>query len=173
MAFHRALGKHERARCLTVGQRLSDEPGDLALAGGERVLRACPGGGIGEEGVRGARQAGHVQAAGVRGCAWRLLDASGWPDNQSCRNLLAWSWGGDGTGRHVVVINLSGDPAQGRVPLPWADLPGRNLRLADLLAGNVFERDGSELASPGLFVALGPWQCHLLAVPDSPLSTLS
>lgn len=26
------------------------------------------------------------------------------------------------------------------------------------------ERDGAELASPGLFVDLGPWQCQLLAL---------
>jgi hypothetical protein len=28
----------------------------------------------------------------------------------------------------------------------------------------VFERDAGELASPGLFVDLGPWQFHLLAL---------
>jgi len=39
----------------------------------------------------------------------------------------------------VVVVNLSGSPAQGRIPLAWTDLPGR-----------------------GLFVSLDPWQFHLL-----------
>jgi hypothetical protein len=33
-----------------------------------------------------------------------------------------------------------------------------------MLGQNVFERDGGELASPGLFVDLGPWQFHLLAL---------
>jgi hypothetical protein len=28
----------------------------------------------------------------------------------------------------------------------------------------VFERDGTELAGRGLFVELGPWQFHLLAL---------
>jgi len=28
----------------------------------------------------------------------------------------------------------------------------------------MFERDGAELASPGLFVDLAPWQYHLLAL---------
>ena len=28
----------------------------------------------------------------------------------------------------------------------------------------MFERDGGELASSGLFVDLGPWQFHLLAM---------
>ena len=106
----------------------------------------------------------------VRAGAWRLLEASGWPDNQSCRNLLAWSWsGGPGTeghvaDRHVVVVNLSGQPAQARIRLDWPDLPGRSWRLTDLLSDAVFERDGGELAGPGLFVSLGPWQSHLLAL---------
>ena len=29
---------------------------------------------------------------------------------------------------------------------------------------NVFERDGAELASPGLFADLGPWPFHLIAL---------
>ena len=33
----------------------------------------------------------------VRAGAWRLLQASGWPDNQSCATLVAWSWAGDQT----------------------------------------------------------------------------
>jgi hypothetical protein len=63
-----------------------------------------------------------------------------------------------------VVVNLSGQPAQGRVPLAWADLPGRSWRLTDLLGEQVFDRDGTELAGPGLYVALEPWQYHLLAL---------
>ncbi len=26
---------------------------------------------------------------------WRLCERSGWPDNQSCRNILAWCWVGE------------------------------------------------------------------------------
>jgi hypothetical protein len=37
-------------------------------------------------------------------------------------------------------------------------------QLTGILGQNVFERDGGELVSPGLFVNLGPWQCHLLAM---------
>ena len=101
----------------------------------------------------------------VRQGRWRLLEATGWPDNQSCRNLIAWSWGGDDGGdRHVIVVNLSADPAQGRIPLGWTDLPSRSWHLTDLLEERVFDRDGVELADPGLFVALEPWHFHLLAV---------
>jgi hypothetical protein len=101
----------------------------------------------------------------VRTGDWRLLEVNGWPDNQSCRNVLAWCWAGDGgANRHVVVVNLSAQPAQGRIPLDWADLPGRSCRLTDLLGDSVFERDGSGLADPGLFVGLEPWQAYLLAL---------
>jgi hypothetical protein len=49
------------------------------------------------------------------------------------------------------------------------NLPGHSWQLTDILGQTVFERDGGELASPGLFVDLGPWQscpvtCHLLAL---------
>jgi hypothetical protein len=128
-------------------RRRPDEPADQELASWYQNLLALV--------------AGHQVRAGE----WQLLQVTGWADNQSCRDLLAWSWAGHGTGgRHVVVINLSARPAQGRVRLGWADLPGRISRLADLFSGSVFERDGGELASPGLFVALEPWQFHLLAL---------
>ena len=45
---------------------------------------------------------------------WRLLDVTGWADNQTCHNLLAWSWsGGPRNDRFVVVVNLSGAGSPG------------------------------------------------------------
>ncbi|HEY2269670.1 MAG TPA: alpha-amylase family glycosyl hydrolase [Streptosporangiaceae bacterium] len=126
--------------------RRPDEAADTELAAWYRRLLAVV--------------AGHRIRAG----AWQLLEASGWPDNQSCGNLLAWSWSGADDTRHAVVVNLSGQPAQGRIPLPWSDLAGRDWRLEDLLTGAVFIHDGTELGETGLFVALGPWQSHLLSV---------
>ena len=127
--------------------RRPDEPPDVELADWYRRLLAAV--------------AGHQVRAGT----WRLLEAGGWPDNQSCRNLATWSWAGDGHGdSHLVVVNLSGQPAQARIPLDWPDLPGRGWQLTDILSQSMFERDRGELASPGLFVDLGPLQFHLLAL---------
>jgi Alpha amylase, catalytic domain len=125
--------------------RRPDEPPDLELANWYHALLAAV--------------AGHRVRAG----AWRLLEADGWPDNQSCRNLVTWSWDAAGD-RHVVVVNLSAESAQARIRLDWPDLPGRSWRLTDLLDQRVFERDGDELSGPGLFVDLGPWHYHVLAV---------
>ncbi len=101
----------------------------------------------------------------MRAGAWQLLEVGGWPDNDTRRNLLAWSWSAtDGAGRHLVVVNFSAEPAQGRVGLGWTDLRGRSWTLTDLLDDRVFERSGDELAGQGLFVDLPPRGCHLLAV---------
>ena len=98
---------------------------------------------------------------------WQMLPCTGWPDNATHENLLAWAWEDEGR-RHVVVVNLSPDPAQGRVPLPWPDLRGRTFRLVPVMAdGETFDRDGDELVAPGLFVALPGWGSHLVAVADS------
>jgi hypothetical protein len=132
--------------------RRPDEELDADLAGWYRRLLAA---------VAGRR---------IRTGGWRLLDVAGWPDNDSNRNLLAWSWTAgqaDGGARHLVVVNLSGAAAPGRVRLGWPDLEGRDWRLTDLLTDTAFERAGDELAGPGLFVDLPPWQCHLLAVADA------
>jgi hypothetical protein len=143
--WHEGQFEGRRVRPPVFLARRPDEPPDLDLASWYRRLLAA------------------VADNKVRAGAWRLLDATGWPDNQSCRNLLAWSWTGDGA-RHVVVVNLSAEPAQGRIPLGWPDLPGQGWHLTSLLEDSAFERDGAELADPGLFVALEPWQFYLLTL---------
>ena len=103
----------------------------------------------------------------VRAGAWQLLEARGWPDNDSAATSSPGPGLADvthGAGRALVVVNLSAEPAEGRVGLGWTDLRGRSWTLTDLLDDRTFERSGDELADQGLFVDLPPWGCHLLAV---------
>ncbi|WP_326671012.1 alpha-amylase family glycosyl hydrolase [Streptomyces canus] len=100
-------------------------------------------------------------AAAVRRGDWRPLTPTGWPDNDTHRDLLAWTWT-HADARHLVVVNDSDRPAQARLPLPWDDLRGRVCRATDLLTGAVYDRDGGELADCGLFVSLEGWGCHVL-----------
>jgi hypothetical protein len=92
---------------------------------------------------------------------WQLCEVSGWPDNSSYLNLVAWCWR-HGDERSIVVVNLSESRSQGRVAVAWDDLDGRPWLLADTLSGDVFARDGNEIRHPGLYVALEPWGYHLL-----------
>ena len=90
---------------------------------------------------------------------WALCDVGGWPDNDSAERLLAYCWRD-----HLVVVNLSDAPAQGRVRLPWPLLAGRSWTLTDALSGAVFERDGDELAGEGLYVDLEGFASHVLVL---------
>jgi hypothetical protein len=62
-----------------------------------------------------------------------------------------------------VVVNLSSEPAQARVHLPWDGLADRMWTLDDRLSGEQFVRAGGELATEGLYVALDPWGLYFLA----------
>jgi hypothetical protein len=143
--WHEGQFEGRRVRPPVFLRRRPEEEADDDLAGWYRRLLAV------------------VAADEVRRGTWELCEVVGWDDNQSCQNLLAWRWY-DERVRHLVVVNLSGSPAQGRVPLPWPDLHGRSTRLRDLLTGAELERDGDEALDPGLYVALEPWQAHLLAL---------
>ena len=94
---------------------------------------------------------------------WRLCELSGWPGNQSCLNMLAWCWHKDGE-RCLVVVNFSDAVSQGLVRVPWDELRDSMWRLDDRLSGLTFERSGYDMRDVGLFVELGPWQCHLFTV---------
>jgi Alpha amylase, catalytic domain len=143
--WHEGQFEGRRVRPPVFLSRRPDEPVDEDLRRFHRDLLAA------------------VRSSGMRSGRWQALDCTGWPDNPTYHNLLAWCWTG-GDRRQLVVVNFSDGPAQGRVPLPWTDLRGRSWRLTELLAGTVYERDGDELADPGLFVALDPWRWHLLSL---------
>jgi hypothetical protein len=94
---------------------------------------------------------------------WRLCERSGWPDNPSCRNILAWCWA-KGEERCLAVVNFSDQASQALVHVPWDELRGRTWRLADALSGEVYDRSGSEMRDSGLYVALPPWGCNVFAL---------
>jgi hypothetical protein len=144
--WHEGQFEGRRVRPPVFLSRRPDEPLDQELASWYRSLVAAVG------------------ASGMRQGQWALLDVNGWPDNQSCRNLVAWSWSVDNGDRFLVVINLSGSPSQGQVVPGWGDLAGRSWQLTDLLDKTVFEREGADFAAPGLYVDLEPWQYYVLAV---------
>ena len=153
--WHEGQFEGRRVRPPVFLSRRPDEPADADLAAWYRRLLATV--------------AGHRIRAGT----WQQAGISGWPGNDSARNLLAWCWttaggqAGDGAARHLVVVNFSAEPAQGRVGLGWDGVGGSGWTLTDLLDDRVFQRDGDELAGQGLFVDLPPWGCHLLAITRS------
>jgi Alpha amylase, catalytic domain len=90
---------------------------------------------------------------------WILCNRKGWPDNSSFQNLVAWSWIRQDE-RFLIVVNLSDFPAQALVQVPWKDAVSQSWHLRDIFLSTIYERDGSEMLSPGLYVELGPWNYH-------------
>ena len=104
-----------------------------------------------------------IEAAGeVRRGDWAVCDATGWPDNATWFQLLAWSWT-DSDRRALVVVNYAAHAASAMVQPGWPDMAGRTWRLDDLLTGDTYERDGDDMRANGLFVALPPWGAHVFA----------
>ena len=97
----------------------------------------------------------------VKGGQWQLCEGTGWPDNQSHVNLVAWCWTHQDR-RHLVIVNLSDRPSQGRIRIPSPAVDGRTLRMTDALSGTAYERDGNEVQQAGLYVDLDAWGVHVL-----------
>ena len=98
---------------------------------------------------------------------WRLCDRSGWPDNHTSDNLVAWSWR-TGDERYLIVVNLSDGRSQAKVSLSWPELGGTQWVLTDSLCGARYERNGAEMLSPGLYVDLAPWEYHFFRLDRAP-----
>ncbi len=98
---------------------------------------------------------------GLREGNWQLCGCTGWPNNASFRNLVAWCWHSAQEHR-LIVVNLSNSAAQGMVRLPWDELPGSRWQVTDLFAGQGYEHGGDEMYYPGLYVDLPPWGFHIL-----------
>ena len=100
----------------------------------------------------------------LRDGEWRLLECSpAWDGNWTWDGFLACGWQRD-TSRVLVVVNYAGNQGQCYVRVPFADLSGRAVGLTDLMNGARYERDGSDLASRGLYVDLPAWGYHVFDV---------
>jgi hypothetical protein len=104
-----------------------------------------------------------VHDSGLRGGTWRHLTCTGLPDDPSHRDLVAGCWTAD-QARHLVIVNLLDRPAQARIPLPRDDLGARTWTLRDLLTGQSYQRDGTEMRDPGLYVALAGWAANIFTI---------
>jgi hypothetical protein len=94
---------------------------------------------------------------------WSLCEQNGWPDNQSCRNIMSWCWVKDDE-RSLIMVNFSDVASQALIRLPWDDLRDTMWHLEDRLSDETFERSGFDMRDAGLYFGLRPWQCCLFTV---------
>jgi hypothetical protein len=97
-----------------------------------------------------------------RSGAWsQLQPRSAWPGDWTSECFVAYIWIGADSGRHVVVVNYAGNQAQCRLSLPFPELRGKRVQLTDVMGTEVYERDGSELLDPGLYIDHAPWHFNV------------
>jgi hypothetical protein len=84
-----------------------------------------------------------------------------WDGNWTSDGFVAFAWHGTGGERLIVAVNYAGNQGQCYVRLPFADLADRQVRFNDLMADNVYDRAGRDIASAGLYLDLPPWGYHV------------
>jgi hypothetical protein len=97
-----------------------------------------------------------------RSGAWSQIQASpAWSDNWTSDGFVAYAWAGDNGTRHLVVVNYAGNQGQCRLPLPFPEFRDKPVRLTDLTGTEVYDRDGSEIIDPGLYIDHAPWEYNV------------
>ena len=91
---------------------------------------------------------------------WRLIDCTpAWEGNFSHDGYIAFFWEGGGE-RYLVAVNYAPDRGQCYVPLPWADLVGKEVRFRDIMGPAQYDRRGE---SP-LYLDIPGWGYHVFLV---------
>jgi hypothetical protein len=105
----------------------------------------------------------------VRQGQWRLLDCSpAWDGNWTRDCILAFAWDAPEEDRLLVTVNYAGNQSQCYVRMPFADLGKNQWRLTDLMGTAVYDRDGDDLLSRGLYLDVPPWQTSVFAMKRRP-----
>ena len=101
----------------------------------------------------------------LRDGRWQLLECvPAWDGNWTWDCFVAFDWWTEGGERLLVVVNFSPNQSQCYVRLPFDDLGGCQWRLQDQLGDAVYDRDGQDLQSHGLYVDMSPWQTFIFSV---------
>ena len=97
--------------------------------------------------------------------AWSQIQPQrAWPDNWTSDGFVAYTWANENGGRHIVVVNYSGNQGQSRLPLLFPEVRGKQVRLTDMIGTEVYDRDGSELNEPGLYIDHAPWHFNVFVL---------
>jgi len=115
-----------------------------------------------------------IKKPGFRNGKWKLLNCiSAWEGNETWDSFLAFSWQGMNGERALIVVNYSPHDSQCFLQLPFSDLADKKVLFSDVLSEAVYERDGQDLLSRGLFLDLPAWGYHVFEVSESTNNSLA
>jgi len=98
---------------------------------------------------------------------WRLLECpAAWDGNDSCISFLAFAWEGTNGERSLVIVNYAPHASQCWVHLPFSEVADQAVRFRDLMSPALYDRDGSEVLSKGIYLDLPAWGYHIFEVTE-------
>jgi hypothetical protein len=96
---------------------------------------------------------------------WRLLECSpAWDGNWSWDCFIGFAWRAPGETTLLITVNYAPNQAQCYLALPFDDYRDSTVRFRDLMGTAVYERDGNEILSRGLFLDLPAWGYHIFEI---------
>ena len=94
--------------------------------------------------------------------AWSLIEPRpAWSGNWTSDGFVAYAWAEKGGGRYLVVVNYAGNQGQCRLPLPFSEFRGKQVRLTDAMGTEQYNRDGDDLVDSGLYIDHSPWRFNV------------
>jgi hypothetical protein len=96
---------------------------------------------------------------------WQLLECRpAWEGNGTWDCFLAFAWQGTREERLLAVVNYAPNQSQCYARLPFTDLGKHPWRLQDQLGSDIYDREGDDLQSRGLYLDMKPWQACVFSL---------
>jgi hypothetical protein len=96
---------------------------------------------------------------------WQLLNCTpAWEGNPSHDHYISFGWHGAGDEIILVAVNYSPLPGQCYITLPFHSMDDRTWTLHDLMGGNVFEREGNDLRTKGMYLDEPAWKFYVFSL---------
>ncbi len=101
----------------------------------------------------------------VRHGQWQLLEClPAWDGNWTWDCFLAFAWHALDGERLLVTVNYAPNQGQCYVRLPFTDLGKDRWRFEDVLGNAMYDREGNDVQTRGLYLEVPPWQAHVFSL---------
>jgi hypothetical protein len=89
---------------------------------------------------------------------------SAWVGNISSDSFLAFSWKGSNGELALIVVNYAPHSSQCYIRLPFDELANELVRFNDCMNTAVYDRQGNELLSEGMYLDMQAWSYHVFEI---------
>jgi Alpha amylase, catalytic domain len=96
---------------------------------------------------------------------WQLLECRpAWDGNESWDAFLAFAWENTDGRRALATVNYAPHAGQCYVRLPYLELAEQTVMFTDQMSNALYNRNGNDLLSGGIYLDLPPWGYHIFEV---------